>query len=215
MAENEMIRLRITFSKQGALRFIGHLDLAKTWERVLRRAGMPLVYSQGFNPQPRMQIASALPLGVSSDCEMLDIWLAAAVPLADLPERLNAVSPVGLVTSAAEPVELKAPALQAVLASADYLITIDEVDDGELRRRIEALLAANHLERDRRGKTYDLRPRILELAPQGAGTVRARLSLGQQGTARPDEVIATLELSPNQARIHRLAINLTDDAAEA
>ena len=68
-------RLRIKFSKVGALRYIGHLDLHHIWQRSIRRAGLPLVYSQGFHPQPKIQLASALALGFSSQAEVLDIWI--------------------------------------------------------------------------------------------------------------------------------------------
>ena len=69
------MRYRITFSKTGTLRYIGHLDLHKIWERTLRRAGLPLAYSQGFHPSPKIQLASALPLGFLGRAEVVDIWL--------------------------------------------------------------------------------------------------------------------------------------------
>lgn len=211
--ENDQHRLRLTFGKRDTLRFIGHLDLAKTWERVLRRAGVPLVYSQGFNPQPKMQLAAALPLGISSDCELLDIWVHGGILLEGLPERLNAVSPPGLVTYRVEQVPLKAPALQTLVRSAEYLVTVEEVEGAELRRRIADLLGADHIERERRGKTYDLRPLIIALSPEGEQTFRAHLALSQEGTARPDELLAAMGLSPNLARCHRVAIHLQEGDA--
>ena len=68
------MRLRITFEKQGALRYIGHLDLHKLWERSTRRANITLAYSQGFHPMPKIQLASALPLGFSSEGEVVDLF---------------------------------------------------------------------------------------------------------------------------------------------
>jgi radical SAM-linked protein len=65
-----MMRLRITFSKTGSLRYTGHLDLQTVWERTARRAGLPLAYTQGFHPGPRIQIASALPLGFIGHAEI-------------------------------------------------------------------------------------------------------------------------------------------------
>ena len=67
------MRIRITFSKQGALRYTGHLDLHNLWERAARRAAIPLAYSQGFHPQPKIQLAAALPLGFSSRAEVCSI----------------------------------------------------------------------------------------------------------------------------------------------
>jgi radical SAM-linked protein len=209
----EMVRIRITFCKLDALRFVGHLDLAKTWERVLRRARVPLVYSKGFNPQPRMQLASALPLGVSSECELLDIWLLKDVALEPLPDILNAVSPPGLRTVRVEPVSLKLAALQTLTESADYLISVDGVDDTELGRRIDVFQAADQVLRMRKGKAYDLRPLVLSLGHAEGGTIRARLATGDQGNARPDELLDALGLDFALAHCHRVALYLRQDPA--
>jgi radical SAM-linked protein len=69
------MRFRITFAKTNAMRFTSHLDLQRTWERTIRRARLPLSYSQGFNPRPKINLAAALPLGFTSSCEMAEIWL--------------------------------------------------------------------------------------------------------------------------------------------
>jgi radical SAM-linked protein len=94
------MRIRITFIKQGALRYTGHLDLHRLWERAARRAGLPLAYSQGFHPQPKMNMAAALPLGFSSRCEVMDMRLERDMSLEDLPTRLNETLPSGLQSSA-------------------------------------------------------------------------------------------------------------------
>src|SRR5450631_4215598 len=108
-------RLRITFGKVGSQKYIGHLDLAKTWERILRRADIGLSYSQAFNSRPKMQLVAALPLGITSECELIDIWLDHAVPLAGLAEHIMAVSPPGLPIHQVAEVPLKSPALQSLV----------------------------------------------------------------------------------------------------
>ncbi len=80
--QNQPQRVRILFAKTDAMRFIGNLDLHKAWERSCRRAGLPLAYSQGYNPQPKLNLASALPLGFTSQAELIDIWLEQVLPLA-------------------------------------------------------------------------------------------------------------------------------------
>jgi radical SAM-linked protein len=75
------IRIRISFSKFGAMQYVGHLDLHKSWERTFRRSGLPLEYSQGFHPQPHLNLACALPVGFTSQCELLDAWLEQELPL--------------------------------------------------------------------------------------------------------------------------------------
>jgi radical SAM-linked protein len=87
------MRIRITFSKLGALRYTGHLDLHRLWERAARRAELPLAYSQGFHPQPKMNIAAALPLGFSSRCEMIDLRLEHDISLDGLQEKLQDTLP--------------------------------------------------------------------------------------------------------------------------
>ncbi|MDQ2690860.1 MAG: TIGR03936 family radical SAM-associated protein, partial [Chloroflexota bacterium] len=127
------MRIRITFTKQGALRYTGHLDLHKVWERAARRAELPLAYSQGFHPQPKMNMAAALPLGFSSRCEVLDMKLERDVPLDGLPTRINATLPPGLQVVNVEPVEERAPALQTQVLSSEYEVTLTEpMDRSEL-----------------------------------------------------------------------------------
>ncbi|MCX6060238.1 MAG: TIGR03936 family radical SAM-associated protein, partial [Chloroflexi bacterium] len=82
------MRARITFSKQGALRYTGHLDLHRLWERAMRRAELPLAYSLGFHPQPKISIASALPLGFSSLGEVLDVRFSEELSAHEIASRL-------------------------------------------------------------------------------------------------------------------------------
>src|SRR3970282_1605236 len=124
------MRIRITFAKQGPLRYTGHLDLHKLWERAVRRAGLPLAYSQGFHPQPKMNIAAALPLGFSSRCEVLDMRLEHDIPLDGLQEILQQTLPTGIRVSAIESVDERAPALQIQVLSAEYEITLTEAGFG-------------------------------------------------------------------------------------
>jgi radical SAM-linked protein len=90
------MRLRITFRKTDAMRFTGHLDLHRTWERTFRRAGLPLAYSHGFHPQPRINLACALPLGFTSQSEVADVWIENNLPLADIKAALDRAAPPGI-----------------------------------------------------------------------------------------------------------------------
>ena len=90
-----MQQLRLTFTKTGPARYICHLDLHRAWERILRRAGAPIAYSEGFHPQARLQFASALPLGYSSDAEIIDVFFEYDVDLAALRTELDRATPPG------------------------------------------------------------------------------------------------------------------------
>ena len=196
-------RLRIRFAKGEALKYISHLDLNRTWERVYRRAGLPLAYSQGFNPRPRFQIAAALPVGVTGTAELLDIWLTDELAPEEVVARLRAASPPGLEILAAEPVELQAPSLQSMLRAADYRAVVRSAEAAEaIRLRVQALLAAPTLLRQRQHKgrlqTYDLRPLIQEVSVEpgeGRLILQMRLQASPQGAGRPDEVLDALGLS--------------------
>ena len=198
------MRIRITFVKQGALRYTGHLDLHKLWERAARRAKLPLAYSQGFHPQPKMNMAAALPLGFSSRCEVLDMKLEHDIPIEDLPTRLNQTLPSGLQVVDVEQVDERAPALQTQVASSEYEITLTEtVDEDELQRKIDSVIESKAISRERRGKMYDLRPLIEELYLQPNGKLFMRLAAREGATGRPEEVLDVLGIAFEGTRIER------------
>lgn len=198
------MRIRITFIKQGPLRYTGHLDLHKLWERAARRAELPLAYSQGFHPQPRMNMAAALPLGFSSRCEVMDMKLERDIPLDDLPTRLNATLPSGLQVVNVEQVEERLPALQTQVASAEYEAALTEpVDRSDLERRIGSVHELRSIPRERRGKMYDLRPLIEELHLLSDGKIFMRLAAREGATGRPEEVLDVLGIAFEGTRIER------------
>lgn len=209
------MRIRITFAKQGPLRYTGHLDLHKLWERAARRADLPLAYSQGFHPQPKMNIAAALPLGFSSRCEVIDMRLNTEVPVERLGETLQATLPAGIRVLNVESVDERAPTLQTQVASAEYEVTLTELSDrSELERRIESVLQSPSLPRERRGKAYDLRPLIENLQIMESGTqvpgprkIFMRLAAREGATGRPEEVLDVLGIAFEGTRIERTKIN--------
>jgi len=210
------MRLRITFSKSGALRYIGHLDLHSLWERTIRRAGLPLSYTQGFHPGPKIQLASALPLGFIGRAEILDMWISEPPAPLERPykDMLQPAAPPGLVISSVEVVDEHSPALQTRVVSAEYEVTL--LDPGArpgLGKAISALLEAASLPRERRGKTYNLRPLIESLAllpPDGSGALRLHMCLAARAgaTGRPEEVLAVLGIPFETTRIERTRLIL-------
>lgn len=199
------MRARITFSKTDALKYIGHLDLQTLWERAARRAGLPLAYSHGFHPQAKINFASALPLGFSSQAEVMDIRLHSDVDLQQLPAQLQQALPAGITVLDIHGVDEAEPALQMQVQSAEYVVTLLEaVDDTELPQKIEHVLEAKQLPRERRGKAYDLRPLIDELRLMNEpGCIFMRLSAREAATGRPEEVLDELGIAARDARIER------------
>jgi radical SAM-linked protein len=225
------MRLRIIFSKTGTLRYTGHLDLQSIWERTIRRAGLPLAYTQGFHPSPKIQIASALPLGIIGRAEIVDLWLdepRANTQVRQYADLLQPAAPPGLSIVSVEEVNDHGPALQTQMASAEYKVTLLEaVDESDLGRRVEELLAATSLPRERRGKEYDLRPLIEEISltplrlppfsekmggEKEGGRVRVfmRLAAREGATGRPEEVLDALGILFESTRIERTHLILED-----
>lgn len=203
------MRVRVRFSKSGPLRYIGNLDLHALWERAARRADLPLSYSHGFHPQPKIHLASPLPLGCSSRCEVVDLRLDEDQDLSSLPQRLQAVLPEGIQVFSAVSVDPAEPALQSILMAACYEVTLPAPSSAEaLRTQIDSLMNQRSLMRERRGKTRDLRPLIEDLHLEqdnsdGRHRLHMRLSAREGATGRPDEVLETLGIPLEGVEIER------------
>ncbi len=206
------MRIRITFAKTDAMRYTGHLDVYRAWERWLRRASLPLAYTQGFSPHPRINLASALPLGFTSQAELVDIWLERDLPLEDISAALQASAPPGMIIERILQVDDKAPTLQTILEASEYEITLLEPAP-DLVQRLSALLQSTEIPRQRRGKAYDLRPLLLDVTLLPAETraaphLLAQLRAREAATGRPEELLAALGIDPLSARFHRTRLLL-------
>ena len=124
-------RVRVHYAKGEPLRYISHLDLTRTWERIFRRAGLPVAYSQGFNPRPRFQIAAALPVGVTGRGELLDVWLTEAMAAEEIIVRLRPSLPAGLEVLAVHEVALRSPSMQSQMRAADYRAVVRSTEPVE------------------------------------------------------------------------------------
>jgi radical SAM-linked protein len=206
-------RYRIHFAKEDAIRFTSHLDLYRTWERTLRRARIPLFYSQGFNPRPKMNQSPALPLGCTSECEAIDIWLEEERTPEQLLHDLKHVTPQGLRTQSIQEMDLRVPSLQSQVVAVAYEVRLDPPPSYEdLQRAVQRTVKSESLPRRRRGRDYDLRPLIESLevdrGESGKPKLRMILSAREGATGRPDEVITCLGMDPTLARIHRTRLIL-------
>ena len=212
-----MQRIRIYYSKTQALRYTGNLDVHKIWERTLRRARLPLAYSQGFHPQPKINQASPLPLGMLSRAEIIDIWLDPDLLVEQVFEQLSKSIPPGIEIGHLEAVDLHEPALQTRVAASRYQVTIiilpgeNQVSLNELSEKVNAILSSANLPRQWREKTYDLRPYIQELEiinpdEKGQPVLLMQLSALQGATGRPEEVLAVMGFDPSSTRIERVGL---------
>ena len=173
-APPEHRRVRFRFSKLGKIRFTSHRDVARMWERALRRSRLPVALSQGFSPHPLLSFGLALPTGCESQGEYLDArlesagrpgpWAAGAVdiPEAELPGLLTSLLPDGLVVQAARVIGMAEGSLQQEVGSCDWELEVHGVGGQELQERVERMLAAPSLtiHRERKGRQTedDIRP---------------------------------------------------------
>ena len=208
-------RIRVTFAKTEPMRFTSHLDLFRAWERTFRRAGLPILFSQGYNPRPRMQLAAALPLGFTSSCEVIDVWLEDDAPqCSDMKSALIQFQPPGIEIQDVIEIDPQAPPLQKQVLSAEYMVTLlDQMS--QLSDRVTNIFRKDTLQRERRGKPYDLRPLIEELYLINQGEKEwqclfMRLSAQEGKTGRPEEVLLALDIPPESARINRIRLIFDD-----
>lgn len=207
-----MQRIRMTYARTAPLRYTGHLDMQIVWERSLRRARLPLMYSQGFHPQPRINQACPLPLGMTSQMEVTDFWLETEIPLDEIRSMLKPALPPGIVLTDLQEVDLHAPSLQTQVVSAIFYVTmLIPFDPEKLNRSVIEVIESTSLPRIRREKPYDLRPLILELNVMQINHpsnphISMRLSVRDGATGRPEEVISALGYDPLDARIERVRL---------
>lgn len=211
-------RLRVRFRKGERLRYISHLDVLRHWERALRRAGIPLSYSQGFTPHPKITFAAPLPLGFVSEAELMDVLLDDRVDPKDFRERVSRQTPPDLAILEVREVGLSLPALQSLVEWADYEVDLAGVTREEVEAAGRAFLAAERWvvldERKDRPREVDIRPGVAWLrvteGPCGLVRLTMRLRASQQLTVRPELVVGAVAPGARTERIARVGLQLRE-----
>ena len=214
------MRVRIRFSKLGKVRFTSHRDLARIWERALRKAEVPVAYSAGFSPRPKVSFGLALSTGHESLAEYLDVDVATegvaagedgtardgaageagtGTDVASLPERLTPALPVGMEVTAAEVIEPGTPSLQESVTSCTWQIEVLGAGVAELHEAVGALLTADTVlvARQRKGKDVvdDVRAGVVDVEVIGAtdgGVQLEAVLLVHPRSVRPAELLSGL-----------------------
>lgn len=208
-------RLRVTFTRGDEMKYITHLDLMRFWERALRRAGVPIAYSEGFSPHAQISLAAPLAVGTTSEAELMDVFLEARMTPRQLIEQANGQLPSAITIRSAEEVGLSLPALQAEVRFAEYDVDLEAGAAPDVEAAVAGFLAAEsvpwqHMREDE-VRRYDIRALVDDIRvtrPDGA-TVRLRMRLknDNSGSGRPDQVVAALGLGA-PSRIHRTKLIL-------
>jgi radical SAM-linked protein len=227
-------RLRITFTRGDDMKYVTHLDMMRFWERALRRAEIPVFYSEGFSPHAQIALASPLAVGTTSDCELLDVFLERRITPRAFIDAITPQLPPAITVTAARETGLALPSLQADVRAAEYEVDAPLPDGRDLDTAVRELLAADTFpwehKREDEVKQYDLRPLVLEVEVrrrmsaederlntthrkrQTAKVVGLRMLLrndSTSGSGRPEQVALALALGP-PVRIHRTRLVLAD-----
>jgi radical SAM-linked protein len=208
-------KVRLRFRKDGALRWLSHHDLLRTFERILRRSALPFRSTQGFNPHPRIVFALSLPLGVVGRSEVVEIELDEPIDPEELRRRLQAQCPEGLAILEACRI---APNAGVHVRGLCYGVAIPAERIAEVRQRIALVLAGGPCWVERSKPTprrLDIRPFLRDLRLNDASNfLEIDLWLLPTGTARPDEVLGVLglaDLLADGAVLERVRLEMEDE----
>ncbi len=211
-----MHRLRIKFGRGVEVKFISHLDIIRLWQRAIRRAGIELAYSEGFNPHPRISLAAPLALGVTSEAELMDVYTASFISQHSFADCIGRQLPSGMDIIQVHHIATTLPSLQAQMRFAEYIVEVESAEEEDwLKQEIASLLAKAELpwqhQRDTGPHKYDLRQLIDELWLAGSKNSRAsigmRLRCSSEGSGRPEQVVKALGLG-SPSSIHRTRLVL-------
>jgi len=212
-----MQRLRIRFCRGQEVKFISHLDIMRLWQRALHRAGMPLAYSEGFSPHPRISLAVPLAVGVTSQAELMDIFCTQWVSPHFFTAAVSQQLPPGIGILQVYPIAPAIPSLQSQVRFAEYQVEV-ETNKGQedIKLSLTSLLSVKHLpwqhQRDSGTRHYDLRALIDDLWlsdwHRSYCTVGMRLRCDSSGSGRPEQVTAALGFTHHPRSIHRTKLIL-------
>jgi radical SAM family uncharacterized protein/radical SAM-linked protein len=164
-------RMRLRFAKTGVMRYLSHLELITVFTRAVSRGGVPILFSLGFHPHPRFSFGTATSVGVESQAEYMDMFVAAGTTAGDVLERLNGVLPEGLKILEAAEMDVKAPSISTLIDATRYRITFADIDPIQLAEGCERFLAHDTfvVQRPKKGQSQavDLRAETVSLVADG------------------------------------------------
>ena len=204
------MRALIRFGKQPRLRFISHLDLQRFFQRAVNRTGLPIAWSQGFNPHPVMSFGSALALGWTSEYEVIDIKLSAPMGRKRTEDAIRAALPEDLPVLEVRMVDDRHPAPMAQVRMSDYVVRLEGDGADAVLAQIPGFLARDEVMAAKKSKSgeklVNIRPMAVSIEAMERG-FNARLMLTEQSTLKPDLLVKALAdmagVEPPEASIHR------------
>jgi radical SAM-linked protein len=212
-----MQRLRIKFNRGEELKFISHLDIIRLWQRAFNRAGIQIAYSTGFSPHPKISLAAPLPLGVTSEAELMDVYIVKGVAPHFFVSAVNQELPKGLEIDKVHPMSFDLPSLQSLVSFAEYRVEVNtEEGPQDIQEALDKMLQQETIPwqhmRDTGPHHYDLRKLINDLWVEDwkppVGHIGMRLQCDSNGSGRPEQVAAALGYKNRPDSIHRTLLIL-------
>ena len=212
------MKVRIKFAKQGAMKFIGHLDIMRYFQKAVKRAGLDAAYSEGFSPHMIMSFEAPLGVGVTSEGEYFDLELKTPMPSKEAVERLNQVMVEGMeVLSVREVPEGKKGKAMSLVAAADYLVSFREgMEPGkDWKEKVPAFVEQQEIrilkKTKKNEKEVDIKPYIYEMEIRGE-SIFLKLAAGSVKNTKPELVMEAFygfcgqEFQPLSLLIHRMEV---------
>jgi radical SAM-linked protein len=214
--ESLSARMRLRFGKSGAMRYLSHLELLTVFTRAVSKAGVPILFSQGFHPHPRFSFATATSVGVESVAEYMDMFVEDGIPAEEVQRRLNAVLPAGLKILDAEQVDVKSPSLSTLIGKTRYRITFNEACAERLPEQCVQFMAHAEfvIQRKKKGEvqSVDLRGEVATLNVEGAVVELVA------GRGKPVEFARAITgndtLQADDIRIEKMEVIFNDNPAQ-
>jgi radical SAM-linked protein len=198
------VRIRVKFSKTGRIRFLSHLDFMVLFHRAASRADVPVAYSRGFNPHPRIAFGPSLPVGMESIAEFLDLETDPFADPAAIMNALNETLPEGVRVLEARVVPKNAPSLSGGISRYVYRISLEDRYRDRLDERLENFLSRQSVVVSKEGKRKDLRPCIESLAPHPEGIVCTLVDHGQIKPRMQDVIEQLFEIGRDSSVLFRV-----------
>lgn len=207
------MRLLVRFGKDARLRFISHLDLQRFLHMALNRTGLPIRYSQGFNPHPIMAFGSALGLYQTSEYEIVDIGLSAPMGRKRCEDAMRAALPVDMPIYEVRLVDDRFPSVMAQIKAADWKIRMDEPDMEKISAAIDTFMASETITAMKKTKSgekeINIRPLVLKLSKVPDG-FDVRLMLTEKESLKPNLLVESIcrmaGIEVPEVRIHRVCL---------
>ncbi len=212
-----MQRLRVRFKRGEGIKFVSHLDIMRLWERALLRAQIQLAYSEGFSPHPRLSLAVPLAVGVTSEAELMDVFVTKLVSPHWFTAAVSQQLPPGIEILGVYQIGLSLPSLQSQVRYAEYRVEVETINGPkDVESAVANLLSLEHLpwyhQRDTGRRNYDLRALIDDLWlvdwHHPCCTVEMRLRCDSGGSGRPEQVALALGFTNYPQSIHRTKLIL-------